>query len=213
MSLCGSSSEESNNLLIFPGARPLVAQAALVPPGTIESDMRAVLASHTGCKHPDRFDWSVSDRIANPSSEPPRGSGVLNTTFELVNHHSTCTKCHYAFEIDSYGRGCFHNCAYCYAKDQLEGHGYQNRPQPFPVNLAEVRKVFYAVFETQTPSKWREIIERRVPIRGGSRSDSFMWLHVFFIKIKNFFINIKQKSFNVSMLKVQSRLLQMIICL
>jgi len=47
---------------------------------------------------------------------------------------------------------------------------------PFPVNLAEVRKVFYTVFETNKKSKWREILEKRIPIRIGSMSDSFMWM-------------------------------------
>jgi DNA repair photolyase len=55
-------------------------------------------------------------------------------------------------------------------------HGFWNRPQPFPVNLAEVRKIFYTVFETSRPSKWRSIMEQRIPLRVGSMSDSFMWL-------------------------------------
>ena len=144
--------------------------------GPIELKMRAALDKLVGTKYPDSFDWSIYDKIADKFDEPPRGGVVFNTTFKLVNHHSSCSKCHYAFEIDSYGRGCFHNCVYCYAKDQLETHGYWNRPQPFPVNLAEVRKVFYTVFETNKPNKWREILEKRIPIRVGSMSDSFMWM-------------------------------------
>ena len=144
--------------------------------GPIEENMRAMLGRLRGCKYPDSFDWGVYDRIAAQFDEPPRGGVVFNTTFKLVNHHSSCSKCHHAFEIDTYGRGCFHNCVYCYAKDQLSAHGYWNRPQPFPVNLAEVRKVFYTVFETEKASPWREIMEKRVPLRVGSMSDSFMWL-------------------------------------
>lgn len=144
--------------------------------GPIEAEMKAKLFVTAGSAYPDTFDWSVYDKIAEKFDEPPRGGVVFNTTFKLVNHHSSCTKCHYAFEIDSYGRGCFHDCVYCYAKDQLSTHGYWNRPQPFPVNLAEVRKVFYTVFETDRKSRWRDIMEKRVPIRVGSMSDSFMWL-------------------------------------
>jgi DNA repair photolyase len=34
----------------------------------------------------------------------------------------------------------------------------------------------YTVFETDKPSKWRPILAKRVPIRIGSMSDSFMWM-------------------------------------
>jgi len=47
---------------------------------------------------------------------------------------------------------------------------------PFPVDLSEIRKVFYTVFETSKASKWRSILGKRIPLRIGSMSDSFMWL-------------------------------------
>jgi DNA repair photolyase len=162
-------------------------------PGPIEIKMKATLSSLKDTKYPDTFDWSVYDRLSEKFDEPPRGGVVFNTTLKLVNFHSTCSKCHYAFEIDAYGRGCFHNCVYCYAKDQLTAHGFWNRPQPFPVNLAEVRKIFYTVFETSKPSKWREVMEKRVPLRIGSMSDSFMWMDTKYgvtkelLKILNFY--------------------------
>ena len=161
--------------------------------GPIELEMRSKLSKLTGTKYPDDFDWSVYDKINAKFETPPRGSVVFNTTFKLVNHHSSCNKCHYAFEIDSYGRGCFHECTYCYAKDQLTAHGFWNRPQPFPVNLAEVRKVFYTVFETNKKSKWRDVMEKRTPLRIGSMSDSFMYMDVRYgvtkelLKILNFY--------------------------
>ena len=169
---------------VYPFRRPPVADGEEIAPaaapssnlGPIELTLRSKLAKLKGCKYPDTFDWSVYDRIASRYAEPPRGGVVFNTTFKLANHHSACSKCHYAFELDSYGRGCFHNCQYCYAKDQLERHGYWNRPQPFPVDLAEIRKIFYTVFETDKSSKWRTIMECRTPVRLGSMSDSFMWL-------------------------------------
>lgn len=146
--------------------------------GPIEMEMRAKIARLKNCRYPDSFDWSVYDRIAKSFESAPRGGVVFNTTMKLVNYHSSCSKCHYAFEVDTYGRGCFHNCVYCYAKDQLTTYRYWNEPQPFPVNLAEIRKIFYTVFETDKPSKWREIMEKRIPIRLGSMSDSFMWLDI-----------------------------------
>jgi DNA repair photolyase len=146
--------------------------------GPIEAEMRAKLSKLKDCRYPDAFDWSVYDKIAKNFDTPPRGGVVFNTTMKLVNYHSSCSKCHYAFELDTYGRGCFHNCVYCYAKDQLTTYRYWNEPQPFPVNLAEIRKIFYTVFETDKHSKWREIMEKRIPLRLGSMSDSFMWLDV-----------------------------------
>lgn len=43
-------------------------------------------------------------------------------------------------------------------------------PHSFPENIGEVRKVFYTVFETNQPSEWRFMLERRIPIRIGTRS-------------------------------------------
>lgn len=145
--------------------------------GPIETAMRAKLDTLKGCKYPDSFDWSVYDRIsARFGGSQPRGGVIFKTTFKLVNYHTSCSKCHYAFEIDSYGRGCIHNCVYCYAKDQLTSHGFWNQPMPFPVDLAEVRKIMYTVFETNKNSKWRSVLEQRIPVRIGSMSDSFMWI-------------------------------------
>lgn len=78
----------------------------------------------------------------------PRGGITFGTPFKLVNSHNTCQQCLYAFEIDTYGRGCVHDCVYCYAKAQLTVHGYWNNPFPMPADLTEIWKVFYTVFET-----------------------------------------------------------------
>jgi len=157
-------------------AKELAAPLANQELGEIETQMRIKLNKLKGSNYPDSFDWSMYDRLRQKFDEPPRGGVVFKTTFRLANHHSSCNKCHYSFEIDSYGRGCFHECTYCYAKDQLTSHGSWNRPQPFPVDLAEVRKVFYTVFETNKSSKWRSVMEKRTPLRIGSMSDSFMYL-------------------------------------
>lgn len=160
----------------------------------IEVSMRKKLDLMGLSAYPDTFDWSIYDKIARRYSEnPPRGGTVFKTTFKLVNYHSTCSSCHYAFEIDSYGRGCIHDCLYCYAKDQLTARGYWNAPMPFPVDLSEIRKILYTVFETDRPSKWRNILMKRIPLRIGSMSDSFMWIDKKYgvtrelIKILNFY--------------------------
>lgn len=162
--------------------------------GPIEKKMRTTLAKLKDSKYPDSFDWSIYDKIASRYGEnQPRGGVVFNTTLKLVNHNASCSKCHYSFEIDTYGRGCVHNCVYCYAKEILTRHGYWNEPTPFPVNLAEIRNIFYTVFETDRSSRWREILEKRIPLRIGSMSDSFMWtdkkfkVSLEFLKILRFY--------------------------
>lgn len=108
----------------------------------------------------------------------PRGGVVFGTNdpFKIINTHKACQQCLYAFEMDTYGRGCVHNCAYCYSKAELTVHGYWNRPFPMPRDITTVWKAFYTVFETNKASKWRDILEKRIPLRIGSGSDGFMWM-------------------------------------
>lgn len=140
------------------------------------------------------YDWEPMRSLERRSLKNPiRGGITFKSPFKLVNAHSTCQQCLYAFEVDTYGRGCVHNCHYCYAKEQLTSHGYWNNPHPVPIDLSEVRKVFYTTFETDKPNKWRSVLAKRIPIRIGSMSDSFMWMDdkykvtKEFIKILNFY--------------------------
>jgi DNA repair photolyase len=128
-------------------------------------------------KYKSQFDFETYRNLElRFGLEQPRGGVVFGKTFRLVNSHTTCQQCLYAFEIDTYGRGCIHDCVYCYAKAQLTVHGSWNRPFPMPIDISEVWKVFYTVFETDKKSKWRNILEQRIPLRIGSMSDSFMAL-------------------------------------
>lgn len=110
--------------------------------------------------------------------DQPRGGIVFgnNDPFKIINTHKSCQQCLYAFEVDTYGRGCVHDCAYCYSKAELTVHGYWNKPFPMPRDITSVWKEFYTVFETDKKSKWREILEKRIPLRIGSGSDGFMYL-------------------------------------
>lgn len=122
-----------------------------------------------------QFDYETYRKLElRFGKEQPRGGIVFNTPFKLVNSHHTCQQCLYAFEIDTYGRGCTHDCVYCYAKAELTVHGYWNKPFPMPIDISEIWKTFYTVFETDKNSKWRPVMEKRVPLRIGSMSDSFM---------------------------------------
>ena len=124
-----------------------------------------------------QFDWEPMRSLERRSYKNPiRGGIVFKSPFKLVNSHATCQQCLYSFEVDTYGRGCVHNCVYCYAKEKLSRHGYWNNPYPVPVDLNTVRELFYRIFETDKPSKWRPIMAKRIPIRVGSMSDSFMWM-------------------------------------
>ena len=124
-----------------------------------------------------KLDWEPFKRLEIKTNKKPiRGGIVFKSPWKLVNSHTTCQQCLYAFEIDTYGRGCVHNCIYCYAKAELTAHGYWNNPFPVPVDINSIRKVFYTVFETDNKSKWRSIMEKRIPLRIGSMSDSFMMM-------------------------------------
>lgn len=128
-------------------------------------------------KYKSSFDFTPLRELERRASKNPiRGGFTFKSPFKLVNSHSTCQQCLYAFEVDTYGRGCVHNCVYCYAKAELTVHGYWNNPYPVPVDINSIRKVFHTVFETNKQNKWRDILEKRIPLRIGSMSDSFMWM-------------------------------------
>jgi hypothetical protein len=113
-------------------------------------------------RYPCTFDYTIyRDLELRYKDRPIRGEIVKNNPFKLVNSHHTCQQCLYSFEVDTYGRGCSHNCTYCYAKAELTVHGYWNNPIPVPIDLNEVRKIFYTVFETNKKTKWRSVMEQK----------------------------------------------------
>src|SRR5262245_19297328 len=124
----------------------------------------------------DTFDYGIYDRLYERfGSQQPRGGVVYKGTMKLLEAQD-CAQCFHRFELDTYGRGCVHNCACCHAKSYLSIRRYWNEPIPFPIDIAAIRKIFATVFETSKPSKFRSILERRVPLRLGSMSDAFMWM-------------------------------------
>ncbi|MBT4763275.1 MAG: hypothetical protein HOO06_16390 [Bdellovibrionaceae bacterium] len=145
-------------------------------------------------KYPCDFDYTIYKQLEERYAHKNiRGGIVKNNAMKLVNSHSSCQQCFYALEIDTYGRGCSHNCLYCYAKAQLTVYGYWNNPIPVPIDINEIRTMFYTVFETDKKSKWRKLLEQRIPLRVGCMSDSFMWMdHKYkvsqeFLKILNYY--------------------------
>ena len=132
---------------------------------------------NTLSRYKSDFDFSpIRELEARFAKKPMRGGIIKKSAIKLVNSHHTCQQCLYSLELDTYGRGCTHNCVYCYAKAELTVHGYWNNPIPVPVDIYELRKIFHTVFETEKKSKWRSIFENKIPIRIGCMSDSFMWM-------------------------------------
>ncbi|WP_419172631.1 radical SAM protein [Halobacteriovorax sp.] len=167
---------ENSNILNIPGM-DISTNIELIP--TPKSDKIFLKAAKLSMlsNYKSSFDFDTyRDLELRFGLDQPRGGITFNTTFKLVNSHTTCQQCLYAFELDTYGRGCVHDCVYCYAKEQLTSHGYWNRPFPMPIDITDVWNTFYTVFETNKPNKWRSVLERRIPIRIGSMSDSFMFM-------------------------------------
>lgn len=122
------------------------------------------------------FDYTIFKNLELRFKDKPiHGGVVMKTVFRLANSHTTCQQCLYSFEIDTYGRGCIHDCAYCYAKAELTVHGMWNNPIPVPTDINQIRSEFYKAFETDRKGKWSDLMRQRIPLRIGSMSDSFMW--------------------------------------
>lgn len=49
-------------------------------------------------------------------------------------------KCHYPTRLDTYGCGCQHDCAYCYARSLLDFRGLWNPERPAVADIEKVRK-------------------------------------------------------------------------
>ena len=50
-------------------------------------------------------------------------------------------KCSYPTRLDTYGCGCQHDCAYCYAKSLLDFRGLWDSNEPAVANIREIEKV------------------------------------------------------------------------
>lgn len=159
-----------------PSSRFIASDAPSLTPVTDSIFQEAKVLDNTSSYKSD-FDYTIySDLERRFSQKEIKGGFVFRSPFRLVNSHHTCQQCLYSFEVDTYGRGCIHDCVYCYAKAELTVHGYWNKPIPVPVDINQIRKIFYTVFETSKRSKWRQILERKIPLRIGSMSDAFMFM-------------------------------------
>ena len=70
-------------------------------------------------------------------------------------------KCYYPTRLDPYGKGCYYNCAYCYAKSLLD---FRKLWHPEDVGVADIRKIERTVFRK---------IESGSVVRLGGMTDCF----------------------------------------
>ena len=170
--------QENSNIIKFPASKiQATFQETNKATPTTDAMIEASEKLDQLSSYKSQLDWESFKKLElRTNKKPVHGGMIFKSPFKLVNFHPTCQQCLYAFEIDTYGRGCVHNCVYCYAKAELTVHGMWNNPYPAPVDINTIRKVFYTVFETDKRSKWREIMEKKIPLRIGSMSDSFMFM-------------------------------------
>ena len=60
-------------------------------------------------------------------------------------------KCNYPTRLDTYGKGCSHDCKYCYAKSLLEFRGLWNAEEPSVADIRKIRKKVAQLRGTTTP--------------------------------------------------------------
>lgn len=70
-------------------------------------------------------------------------------------------KCNYPTRLDTYGRGCQHDCSYCYAKSLLDFRGLWHPGDPAVADIEKIRR------------KVRKLAGTTVPIRLGGMTDCF----------------------------------------
>lgn len=173
--------EPISNLFHFP-IKGVPSEGLRLPNQTIstpKSDkiFERVKKLRTLSKYPSQFNFQTYKNLElRVGLKQPHGGIVFNTPFKLVNNHHTCQQCLYTFELDTYSRGYLNECSYCYAKAELTVQRNCNNPFPLPVDISDVWKIFYTVFETDKTSKWRPIMEKRIPLKIGSMSDSFIFM-------------------------------------
>lgn len=101
---------------------------------------------------------------------------LLEAPFQNISEIAGCQNCYQAFQMDTYGEGCIHDCFYCFAKHTLEATHQWNNPLPKAADISRLWEIFYTVFETDKPSPWRSLLESKASLRIGGLSDSFMMM-------------------------------------
>lgn len=125
-------------------------------------------------KYPTQFEVSQYEVYFEKLAHAKSQNFLLKDPFHNIHESAGCLNCYQAFQLDTFGEGCLHNCFYCFAKHTLEAEAKWNVPLPLPCDITELWEIFYTVFETSKVSPWRETLEKRTSLRIGGFSDSFM---------------------------------------
>ena len=65
----------------------------------------------------------------------------FKSPYTLIDNRKFNTWCRYTQRLDSYGRGCLHNCSYCYARHLLDFRGNWHPYEPAVASLETMREV------------------------------------------------------------------------
>lgn len=65
----------------------------------------------------------------------------FKSPYTVMNNRKYNTWCRYTARLDSYGRGCLHNCSYCYARHLLDFRGNWHPYEPAVASLQTMREI------------------------------------------------------------------------
>lgn len=83
-------------------------------------------------------------------------------------------RCYYPYRLDSYNKGCKHNCLYCYSRASNSRFPNQwNIENISHLEVSEIKKLFNDAFETDKKNKEVEVLRKRIPLRLGGVTDLF----------------------------------------
>ena len=97
------------------------------------------------------------------------GVDVFRSFLKLPGGGET-TRCFYPLKLDTYGRGCSHNCLYCYARSVLSFRGLWG--DGVAADFAAIEKTLERAF-SGGGGKNGELLRGRLPVRLGGMTDCF----------------------------------------
>lgn len=82
------------------------------------------------------------------------------------------SRCFYPFKFDPYGRGCSHNCLYCYSRSVNAFRGNWNEHSPAKAATREIWRQFESAWNGRDSQNSR-LLRSGLPLRFGGMSDPF----------------------------------------
>lgn len=123
------------------------------------------------------FDFEIYKNLEERHSEHHLLSGVIfKNPLEAANTYTIYHQGRCAVEIDTYSIECANKNSHNFPKNEFELNKSGNNEFIFPADISQIWEIFYNVFETDKNSEWRDIIEKRIPLRIGSMEESFLQL-------------------------------------